>query len=82
LIREDNGSTLNSNAAVKGGVEGKLPLELEEMVKKYFSEDPDGSLMGKEEANDHRLKLMEERGRFVRKSEEGWQANSYTFCEH
>jgi hypothetical protein len=82
LIEENSGSTSSSYTTLAGGVAGKLPAELAEMVRKYFREDPDGSLIGKEEANNHRLKLMEERSRFVRTSEQGWQANRYSFCEH
>jgi hypothetical protein len=82
LIERDSGSTSGTDAAITGGLPDKLPAELAEMVWNYVREDPDGSLMSKEEADHHRLKLMAERSRFVRKSEEGWQANVYSFCEH
>ncbi|KAF2106157.1 hypothetical protein BDV96DRAFT_675784 [Lophiotrema nucula] len=68
--------------APQEGVEPKLPPELTEMIKAYLIEGSDRGLMGPEEAKNHRLKLMEERSRFVRTAEEGWKEHSYGFCEH
>ncbi|KAI1749122.1 hypothetical protein F4782DRAFT_514666 [Xylaria castorea] len=58
---------------------GKLPVELMEMVRKYFAESP---VMSDEEARAHRLKLMDERTKFSDATNESWQSQSYNFCEH
>ncbi|KAF2867921.1 hypothetical protein BDV95DRAFT_610358 [Massariosphaeria phaeospora] len=67
---------------VSGPNEGKLPLELMEMIREYFEANIDTLPMTREEAKEHRAKLMEVRGQFQRNSEDGWQAHSYSFCEH
>jgi hypothetical protein len=72
----DHGTTYGEAVAPK------LPPELMEMVRQYFEEDPPGSLMGENEAMEHRIKLMDERGSFVRKAEGDWQEEKYNFCEH
>jgi hypothetical protein len=79
LIEENSVYASHPKVTPMGGVPARLPTELVEMVRKYFKENPDSSLMGKEEANDHRVKLTEERRRFVRKAEEGWQRSTYSF---
>jgi hypothetical protein len=38
--------------------------------------------MSLEEAKQHRLDLMKERGAHLEKSKEAWQQHSYSFCEH
>jgi hypothetical protein len=60
----------------------KLPEELMEMVREYFDADGDAMPMGVEEAREHRLALMTERGAFQRNKEHEWQQKSYSFCEH
>ncbi|KAF2677947.1 hypothetical protein K458DRAFT_446684 [Lentithecium fluviatile CBS 122367] len=64
------------------GPDGKLPPELMEMVRDYFEDDKNALLMSEEEAEEHRLKLMEERGNFVEQAGRDWQESSYSFCEH
>lgn len=61
---------------------GTLPAELMEMVREHFNADAATLPMGLEEAKEHRAKLMQERGAFVRIAEKGWQQHSYSFCEH
>jgi hypothetical protein len=60
----------------------KLPEELMEMVREHFDADGDAMPMGVEEAREHRLALMTERGAFQRNKEHYWQQKSYSFCEH
>ena len=62
--------------------ETKLPQELMDCVRDYFYEDKHSLPMSVEEANEHRAKLMEERGAFVKKSGDAWQSQTYSFCEH
>lgn len=64
------------------GVAAKLPPELMEMVREYWTKDRNQLLMSSEEAKEHRLELMEERSHFVKKSEEDCTAERYNFCEH
>ncbi|KAF2002419.1 hypothetical protein P154DRAFT_488386 [Amniculicola lignicola CBS 123094] len=61
---------------------GRLPAELLDMVRGYLNEKDGGGLMSLHEAEEHRERLMEVRGQFLRVSEEGWQQHSYSFCEH
>lgn len=84
LIDEKRKGTLSAENDTKygEGIQARLPPELMEMVRGYFEEDQNALLMGSEEANEHRLKLMEERSKFVKTSEEDWQESSYNFCEH
>jgi hypothetical protein len=83
LIENDSENSPSSNATPTAGVqEGKLPAELAEIVGQYFRAEPDGSLMGREEAEEHRLGLMTERSRVGRMLEDMWQAHAYSFCEH
>jgi Protein of unknown function (DUF4246) len=79
--RKDTVSSENDATYVEGAAR-KLPPELTKMLREYLEEDQNASLMVQEEAKEHRLKLMDERGKFVRTSEEDWQAHSYSFCEH
>jgi hypothetical protein len=69
-------------ASASATMEGRLPEELMDYVRKYFDEDKYSLPMTSEEAHKHRNKLMQERGAFVRKSEEGWRSQTYNFCEH
>ncbi|KAL1612138.1 hypothetical protein SLS60_000361 [Paraconiothyrium brasiliense] len=62
--------------------EGKLPLELMDMVWEHFTTSEDKGLLSEEEAKEHRMKLMEMRTVFVDDSEEMWNAHTYNFCEH
>lgn len=61
-------------------IEGKLPEEIMEIIQAYVSKDT--LPMSLEEAKEHRLKLMEERGVHQTRSEDSWQSHSYGFCEH
>jgi hypothetical protein len=71
---EETGVVASKNA--------KLPEELMEMVRQWFDQNTADVPMGIEEARHHRANLMKERSRFVQKTEEGWQSQSYNFCEH
>jgi hypothetical protein len=62
--------------------EGRLPEELMEYVRKYFDEEKHSLPMSSEEADEHRRKLMQERSAFVKTAEDGWQDQTYSFCEH
>jgi hypothetical protein len=61
---------------------GSLPPEMMEMVRSYFDLDSDTLPMSLEEAKEHRLELMKERGAFVKLTKDSWNAHSYNFCEH
>jgi hypothetical protein len=60
----------------------KLPAELMEMVRQYADDETCALPMGVEEARQHRLKLMKERGAFRVNVEYEWLNRSYNFCEH
>ncbi|KAF7898749.1 hypothetical protein EAF00_005195 [Botryotinia globosa] len=77
LLLNENG--LNGATSEK---DMKLSPELMEMVREHFNTGGDSMLMGIEEAKEHRLKLMEERGSFVRAAEDEWHNSGYNFCEH
>lgn len=61
---------------------GSLPPEMMEMVRNYFDVDSNTLPMSLEEAREHRLELMKERGAFVETTKKSWHAHSYNFCEH
>ncbi|KAK3298743.1 uncharacterized protein B0H64DRAFT_318307 [Chaetomium fimeti] len=65
-------------AAGKAG-EPKLPVELLAMVRKELG---DGLPMSREEAEEHRLKLMTSRSVFQDAARTRWQHETYSFCEH
>lgn len=77
MLLNENG--LNAATSAK---DMKLSPELMEMVRKHFKTGGDPLLMGMEEAKEHRLKLMEERGSFVRAAGQKWHDSGYNFCEH
>jgi hypothetical protein len=60
----------------------RLPEELMEMIREYLESDGQYMPMGVEEAREHRSKLMQERGAFVKTSVESWHNWEYNFCEH
>lgn len=61
--------------------EGKLPPELNDMLKDML--EVDGSLlMGEKEAKKHRESLMNERSAFHLEADDEWHHHSYSFCEH
>ncbi|KAH7128294.1 hypothetical protein B0J11DRAFT_266921 [Dendryphion nanum] len=64
------------------GIERNLPQELADMVREEFSIEGGQLPMSVEEANEHRLTLMEERSNFKETAENEWNMNSYSFCEH
>jgi hypothetical protein len=74
----ENGVLSNKSSAEAG----TLPPELMDMVREHFKADAATLPMGLEEAKEHRKKLMEVRGAFVKTTEKGWQAHTYNFCEH
>lgn len=59
-----------------------LPEELREYVRGYMKEDRSELPMTVEEAEEHRLKLMQERSAFVKNVDERSQSYTYSFCEH
>ncbi|KAK4188160.1 hypothetical protein QBC35DRAFT_473900 [Podospora australis] len=60
---------------------GKLPAELLEMVREELKGA--GLPMTREEAEEHRLKLMKERSVFGQDAQHQWDHRaSYSFCEH
>ncbi|KAK5625955.1 hypothetical protein RRF57_001671 [Xylaria bambusicola] len=60
-------------------MQGRLPVELVDVVRRYFDES--SLLMSAEDARAHRLKLMEERTYFMDSA--NWMlSRSYGFCEH
>lgn len=61
-------------------VESKLPEEMIEMIRLHFPKE--NLPMSLEEAEQHRLKLVEERGVHQTRSEDSWERHSYSFCEH
>lgn len=66
------------DAALKNGRLGtpKLPNEVLDMVRKVFG---DGLPMGREEAEEHRLKLMEERSAANTATNQVWSDTVYSF---
>ncbi|KAL2129749.1 hypothetical protein VTI74DRAFT_7339 [Chaetomium olivicolor] len=66
--------------AASGSGKGRLPPELLSMVRKHL--DDSWSPMSRQEAEDHRLKLMESRSEFQHEASENWQQVQYSFCEH
>ena len=69
-------------ASLSATSEGRLPEELMDYVREYFDEAKYSLPMGFQEASEHRKKLMQERGAFVRTAEEELQGATYSFCEH
>ncbi|KAH6854748.1 hypothetical protein B0I37DRAFT_362937 [Chaetomium sp. MPI-CAGE-AT-0009] len=59
--------------------EPKLPHELLAMVRKELG---DGLPMTREEAEEHRLKLMNSRSAFQDEARNKWKEETYSFCEH
>lgn len=57
-----------------------LPEELLAIVRDRLPSD--ALPMSLEEAKEHLLKLMKERGVHDKRSEDAWQRHSYGFCEH
>lgn len=74
-LLQENGANLPPSAG-----EVKLPEEFMEMIRAGLSKN--ALPMSLEEAKEHRVKLMEERNAHMEKSEDAWQARSYSFCEH
>ncbi|KAL5381627.1 hypothetical protein DPSP01_007075 [Paraphaeosphaeria sporulosa] len=75
-------ASLNSLAVAEDGKDGKLPVELMDIVWDDFTSSKDKGLLSEQEAKEHRLKLMEMRTAFVDESEGNWHNHTYNFCEH
>jgi hypothetical protein len=71
---------VDASSVAEGDI--KLPLELKEMVREYHKCGSDSTLMSREEAEEHRVKLMRERSNLNKTSEKAWQKHAYNFCEH
>jgi septum formation topological specificity factor MinE len=67
---------------VAANTNSRLSEELMDVVRDYFDADKYQLPMSVDEANEHRAKLMKERGAFVKTTESGWQQQTYSFCEH
>ena len=76
LLRERGRDT----AALAGGkaARGKLPPELMNMIQKEVGDWP----MSREEAEKHRLELMDIRSAHRDDARDRWEAFTYSFCEH
>jgi hypothetical protein len=70
------------DASLSATFKTDLPLELAQMVRNYFNADGSAIPMSLEEAKEHRIKLMETRGAFIRAADAGWGEHTYGFCEH
>lgn len=57
-----------------------LPRELWDMISN--DQTPLPGLMSLDEAKEHRLRLMDERSRFHKDSDQLWKRWTYRFCEH
>ncbi|KAK3386423.1 hypothetical protein B0H63DRAFT_467769 [Podospora didyma] len=69
-------------AIVAGKLGGaKLPAEVLDMVRSEIGND-DGLPMTREEAEEHRRKLMEERSAFQGEASRRLEGVEYSFCEH
>ncbi|KAH9896247.1 hypothetical protein F4778DRAFT_783527 [Xylariomycetidae sp. FL2044] len=77
LVREK----MQQQKQIGGPHNARLPPEIMAMIRDLGATEETG-LMGRAEAEEHRLKLMDERSRFHHVSERGWQTNEYSFCEH
>lgn len=80
LLRE-RGSGQGQRTEALAGDEAarvKLPPELMNMIRKEVGDWP----MSREEAERHRLELMEIRSAFQDDARERWEAFTYSFCEH
>jgi hypothetical protein len=64
----------------EGGKNAKLPPEVMNMVRKEL--DDTALPMTREEAEAHRLKLMQARTAFQQEARNDWDAVEYSFCEH
>jgi hypothetical protein len=73
------GQLANALGAGAESKERKLPPELLNMIREELR---DGLLMGREEAEEHRLELMKERSAFHEEAENKWREAEYNFCEH
>lgn len=76
-LLEERGVTTAGDAEIAGNA--SLPVELLEMVREHLEENKSALPMGAEEAKEHRDKLMDERGRFLKTAEDWWQKHSYIF---
>jgi hypothetical protein len=73
------GSQLAEALAAEKPEDRKLPPELLDMVRKELGE---GLPMTREEAEEHRKKLMESRSAFQEEARGNWKSVEYSFCEH
>jgi hypothetical protein len=75
-----NGASIEDNVDLHGNA--KLPAELMELVRGYVDAEGHALPMSVDEAQEHRSKLMVERGAFVESARKDWRQRSYNFCEH
>jgi hypothetical protein len=73
------GSQLAEALAAQKPENTRLPPELLDMVRKELGE---GLPMTREEAEEHRKKLMESRSAFQEEARGKWKSVEYNFCEH
>ena len=80
LLEKGLGKSQLAEAIAAGDVgKTKLPAELLDMVRKELGE---GLPMTREEAEEHRLKLMGARSAFQVEARDRWESVEYSFCEH
>lgn len=58
----------------------RLPNEITNILRQHRLTP--SSLIPRQEALDHRLKLIAERSRFHDVTDENWHSEGYNFCEH
>jgi hypothetical protein len=81
LVERGMGGQAVAEALAQGKAgEPKLPAELLEMVRKELGDD--GLPMSREEAEEHRRKLMSARSAFQDEARNKWKEERYSFCEH
>lgn len=80
LVERGLGGQELADALAEGRAgEPKLPAELLAMVRKELG---DALPMGREEAEEHRRRLMSARSAFQDEARKNWKKETYSFCEH
>lgn len=80
LLEQGLADTISPPKEVLDKLNNRLPPELMNMVRKQRVMPQ--ALMTREEAKEHRLKLMEERSTFHEEAESSWTGVKFNFCEH
>ena len=80
LARAGGDGILSPEMLKKAQDESTLPKELRDMLAEHL--EPDDLLMSRAEAEEHRLKMMEERTTFTTSANSELSRATYNFCEH